>query len=620
MAGFFKFANVSSASGKRSNDIDLDSNTITSLDFYRNQPVFFRHVDENDSFSFDLSAFTRLSPQFKPLLGQARVVTRVFFIPYYQVMPGCNDFFTQTPYTAVNGSVFTIRECPYVTDEEILQWFKPLEGSLAAYSLSTPVTSGTTYDFHTYFDTGQEGFYKFTRLGRYFSDILVGLGYKVYFQHQSYDSSLLSTHRNVLPLLSWCKMFYDWFSNPNYEVWNSVKYLFDLKPTSSAGVHVPENDLKIFIRESFDVQYNQDYLTAAWDHPYGPNSLGALNTQMNPNIRMTDLEAHTNTSAPSASRNAISDVVFDQNGTPVLQGRYGSSSMSNTNVWPVAVSQYILDGLKAVTDFVTRRHIVGNRTIDNFLAMFGVKNPYEDMMRSELLHTFEYPIQFGEVNATTDAPGQPLGDQAGKAVGYTKGNKFTFKSRRQRGIIIGVSYIIPESGFVDGIHRYNSCTTPLQFYSGDFDSLGVDAVRLDEVCVSPLADSGFIASPDAVWGYLPRYAWSKVGSNLDILNGDFYHGSTRELYDRWHLFNNMTTLKLQYYQHTESFQRGETFASQYHRIFADSNDNYDHFQNIYTIRCHMYTDKKSLWDSFDFHDEGEKKHVEVRVNGSNIND
>lgn len=635
MASFVKYSDVTTSVNKQVHREPFDSQTITSVDFYKPSISLYRHLWPNETFEFDISSFTRLSPLYKPLFGRCKAVHRAFYVPFYQVMKGFEEFYSQAPY---NSNIFAciLTSVPHFNDGQLVQWF-------IQDTMSTLLDEGPNMpkpDFFTFYKDGtsvSSGYFRFTELGRYVHSLLVSLGYKVNWQRTSdVGHSPNYQDRNALPLLCYAKIFLDWFFNPNYPEIVQYYDIFDIEPTADGGTAVDFNiarfsvewsHLQRVISLSHTIQVDANYLTFAWDSPLGPNSSQQYN-QQNLSIVINDQSIHdlNGYNSGATTRYGRAKVVTDAGGEPILVGNNGSSSdaITSKTIYPAAFSQFIDQALHDATDYVHRKHLSGNRVIDQWLSLFGQAPTFSDVMRCKQISHFEYDIQFGEVNATTESTDQPLGDYAGKAVGYSKNNRFSCSSGpKEAGMVIGVTYIVPEISFVDGINRFNSTLHPLDFYQGDFDNLGCQAIRMDEVCMTPRVDSGLLPEgyqPDSIFGYLPRYANYKCSTCYDILGGDFYNNSTRDYYNRWHLMVDLTTLWENFPKHGQSWQEGYTFSRQFGRIFADSNQNFDHFNQVINVGCSKITPMKPLWDTYEFTDDDKRRHVNMRVNGSNIND
>lgn len=622
MPGFLKTATVSTAVHKNHNKFDKSSNTITTQNFFTLKPVFYTRMKTDDSLNIDASMFCRLMPQVKPIMGSGRIVNRAFFVPWRCVFDGFDDFIAQTPYHASDGTVMMLKSVPYFTMWDLQQVL--IGFSTFVENVNDPSELSEPYDFVTFnYTTGSFDSYIFQELGKYAYDIVVSLGYKVEFCTEFKTDQYFKDYKlSALNLLAYAKIWVDWYRNAAYDGSDVILSLFKKDPVVT-GYEYDTLELRNIFYYTHQVMYDSDYFTSQWDQPEGPN-----NIRWNPNLRIDDISSHRNFSGV-ASQNAYSRAVLgtdSNNGTPILNGFSGSTLTPVTpSAAPLALSQYIVDALKRATDFVHRRQMVGNRLIDNFLALFGVENSFEKIDRSVVVGHFDVPIRFGEVMATTDnaSVGQPLGDFAGKAVGFMdKPTHMSFESRDKHGIFMILSYIEPKIGYVDGIDRNNLDLAPLDFYQGDFDHLGVQATFQSELYADGTKYAGWqeTSSYDGIFGYMPRYAHMKVGR--DILSGDFYRPLYKQSMEVWHMnrmfdkFVEMAEIPI----HDYNFTVGD--RDQFNRIFSiqDSGEVADNFMSVFHFDVSLYSTMSKLWDNYEFENEEQHRQVVQRINGSAISD
>lgn len=625
MPGFLKTATVSTAVHKNHNKFDKSSNTITTQNFFTLKPVFYSRMIPNDSINIDASMFCRLMPQVKPIMGSGRIVNRAFFVPWRIVFSGFDDLVNQTPYHAADGSVKMLKSVPFFTMYTLQELFISGGFSILVDEQDDPRNFTDPFDFYTFIsDSNTYRSFIFTELGRYSYDLLVNLGYKVSFRSEYRSLDYWKDLKlSALNLLAYAKIWVDWYRNAAYDGSDVILSLFKKDPVVTGYEYTVLELISIF-NYTRQVLYDSDYFTAQWDQPEGPNSL-----RWNPNLRIDDITSHRNFSGV-ASQNSYSRAVVgtdSNNGTPILNGYSGSTPTPATpSAAPLALSQYIVDALKRATDYVHRRQMVGNRLIDNFLALFGVENSFEKIDRSIVVGHWDVPIRFGEVMATTDnaSVGQPLGDYAGKAVGFMeKPYHMNFENHDKHGILMVLSYIEPKIGYVDGIDRNNLDLAPLDFYQGDFDHLGVQATYCGELFFDGTKDLDWqeIASYDSIFGYMPRYAHMKVGH--DILSGDFYRPLYKESMKVWHMnrmFDKSVSVEGDIPIHSYNFTVGD--AQQFNRIFAiqDSGEISDNFMSVFHFDVSQYSTMSKLWDNYEFDNEEQHRQVVQRINGSAISD
>lgn len=493
-------------------------------------------------------------------------------------------------------------------------------------NVNDPSELSQPFDFVDFDSTlGSYNSYIFTEIGRYTYDILISLGYKVVFRSSDMSTDYYSGLRlSALNLLAYAKIWVDWYRNAAYDGSDVILSLFKKDPVVT-GYEYSDLELTDLFYYTHQVMFDSDYFTAQWDKPEGPNEL-----RWNPNFNIRDISVHQNLyNGSTNTRFSQSSVVYDNlSGTPIVNAESGqtASALSTKQASTLSLSQYIVDALKRATDYVHRRQMVGNRLIDNFLALFGVENSFEKIDRSIVVGHWDVPIRFGEVMATTDnaSVGQPLGDYAGKAVGFMdKPYHMNFENHDKHGIFMVLSYIEPKIGYVDGIDRNNLDLAPLDFYQGDFDHLGVQATYLCELYsdgtkLLAWQDAG---KYDNIFGYMPRYAHMKVGH--DILSGDFYRPLYKESMKVWHMyrmFDEVVAADEDVPYHDYNFTVGD--RSQFNRIFAiqDSGEVADNFMSVFHFDVSQYSTMSKLWDNYEFENEEQHRQVVQRINGSSISD
>lgn len=624
MPGFLKTATVSTSVHKNHNKFDKSSNTITTQNFFTLKPVFYSRMIPNDSINIDASMFCRLMPQVKPIMGSGRIVNRAFFVPWRTVFSGFDDMVDQTPYHAADGSVKMLKSAPFFTMYTLQELFISRLSTFVE-NVADPSEATDPYDFITFNSTlGSYETYLFNDLGKFAYDILISLGYKVAFRSEYMTlDDWRNLHLSALNLLAFAKIWVDWYRNAAYDGSDVILSLFKKDPVVT-GYEYSVIELFDLFYNTHHVMFDSDYFTAQWDEPSGPNNL-----RWNPNLTIPDISVHENVLYAGSTKYGMSTVFTDPyNGTPVVNSAQGSSvsNLSSKSAGALSLSQYVVDSLKRATDYIHRRQMVGNRLIDNFLALFGVENSFEKIDRSIVVGHWDVPIRFGEVLATTDnaSVGQPLGDYAGKAVGFMeKPYHMNFENHDKYGIFMVLSYIEPKIGYVDGIDRNNLDLAPLDFYQGDFDHLGVQATYKAELFFDGTRDTSWqeTASYDHIFGYMPRYAHMKIGH--DILSGDFYRPLYKDSMKVWHMnrmFDKYIYSEGNIPDHDYNFTVGD--REQFNRIFAiqDAGELSDNFMSVFHFDVSQYSTMSKLWDNYEFENSDQHRQVVQRINGSSISD
>ena len=585
--------------------LDLSHPHITTTNFMDLQPICYRHMIPSEKVVCSASAFARLAPMAVPTYGRCRLNMRAFFVPFRTVMPNFTDFIVDTVSQQFNkldtASTGIVTSTPLISNNGLVAFFTNQRNS--------SVSTAASYDFSLYNSgTSTTTYYKFTAAGRRAYKILRSLGYGVV-----WEQAVTSVNYSALALLAYLRVYVDWYSLSAYMDTQSYQvFLSWFKYHDPTQPLILDYQALITVFDYLErVCYDGDYFTSAWDNPVSPNN-GLFSNFLIPDITVTG----------NNNGNYRSWVWNDSNSnsysTPIVSGNTSGTSPAHSH--PVyQFSQYADDALKALTDYMKRHQLTGARTIDRYLADFGINLPADKLQRSTYLGMSSMDIQVGDVMSNADTAGandpSNLGDYAGQ--GFIKGGKTFEYQASEFGLFVICASILPMGSIVQGYDRNNLHTTKDQFFNPDFDCLGVQAITKGEVYLSKNGQFGGQADYDGVFGYTPRYAEYKVGRAQ--LTGDISLDSVLAGGSSWHLFRmfndafftNITNLK-----HDIGFCLGRD-ADQYSRIFNSTDSSYDKFYVIYDFQMTAQSPCKSLFDTYEFEDESRK--VTLDANGVKMN-
>ena len=181
--------------------------------------------------------------------------------------------------------------------------------------------------------------------------------------------------------------------------------------------------------------------------------------------------------------------------------------------------------------------------------------------------------------------------------------------------------------YFQGILKENSdgIGGPFDFFSSDFDCIGYQAVKANEL-VSDLqfqnyAGNSQIGTDLGNWGVLPRYSHLKVGFNRCM--GDISLPSTQDVmlpytFDRLTKVvesGNNADFKAVYapVNDAESFRKiqGAAGYGDYNRIFQYVNGDFDHFICQFVFDCDTEAPMRSMRESFDTFSDSDNSAFEV---------
>ena len=386
--------------------LDLSCDHITTANFMQFNVAWCKELVPKEKISVNMETFTRLQPMPVPTFGRARINNRAFFVPFRTVFPGWNDFITDTKHTLSNGTS-AIVGCPTIDSREIARFFRISYAFISGHiDISQMVNDYEAADLTIITDNGgdytdpEKEYRKLLSGGRYAKKVLESLGYKIipYDLEQARDLGYADTvvKYSALPILCLAKVYCDWFypsAYANDATFSKVDALF--KKDDIQRLELTAMDLYDIFDLIYRVNYDSDYFVSAWDNPVNPND-GAFSSLTFSDPGVTGPYVATG-NGPSGDE-------------PLLLGA------------PSGISQWALDALKSLTDYMKRHQLVGARALDRYLARFGVGLTPEKLRRSVYIGTSTADIQFGDVMSTADTDGASLGNYAGKGLGYGQGN------------------------------------------------------------------------------------------------------------------------------------------------------------------------------------------------------
>lgn len=576
-----------------SSHLDLSCDHVTTMNFGEMQPVHYRHMIKGEHINLSGTGVVRPFPMAAPTFGRMRCNVNHFFVPFRTIFPQWDSFYNDTIGVNMSDSSL-IDSAPIIRNGDIVTFFT---GTIGVYAVQlSNWQTGDPYDF----STGAVK-YRFTSLGKFYFKILTSLGYTIVWDAKDY------TLYSALPLLAYCRIYFDWYANQNYLDSSgviSVRKLFAYNdPTTPLLLSGTQLGLLLDIIRH--VQYDQDYFVGAWDNPFAPNG-GQYS-----GISFADVVRFTSNNTPGGFIELNDNPSDPEHGTPYMsdqvQGYLGS--------------QYLHDALKVITDYSKRHQLAGASNINRVLAQygFGVKNMQVD--RSIHIGGTTIDIETGAVfsTANTAAANQPstLGDFAGRGLAEGK-SAFDFKAD-EMGIQLSIASILPSGGLFQGMDENNMHIQKLQFFTPEFDGLGVQVIRKREVYTSKNASFNALAADyDKAFGFTGRYGEYKRPRSW--VSGDFRVPTRWDGADAWHLMREFDDASfngsVNNVVHSLSFTRYND-ANQYRRIFTYTAGDNDPFYAEFHWVVSSFAPCHGLFETYEF-EKGSNKKVSVE-NGAILN-
>lgn len=579
-----------------STPMDLSYDVYTTTDFFRMKPIMVREMVPKDKFTVDVESFVRLSPLAVPTFGRMKLHFKAFFVPCRTIMQGFNEFKARTPFSTDNGKVMLFKVVT-VANNTLANWFK---------TNSTVAGNGQKPDFLMFqSSTSAPTGFVFSEKARIFYDICLSCKMEINFA----DNDV--TPLSAMKLLSFYKAYLDFYFPTAFVEDERISSLF-----MSTGSTLSAQDLDLLADNLFAC-YETDYFTSVWQNPVGPN----VTTGFEDNISLPDATFINENGQTSAYVNRIDSLGNFFSGTPYISA--SRSTSGNPTVQLTNLTQYALNALRSLTNYMQRNRISGYRPLERFLTRYGVRLSDAETNRSTFIGASDVDVQISDVTSTADTEGAALGDYAGKGVGYGGSKKFHYETD-EFGYFIVIMTLIPHTGYFQGRCRELQHISPLDFFTPEFDNLGVQAVRNDELFSCFTNESQYDNSqstggrPDGIFGYAPRYSEYKYST--DLVTGDFRLNSRNTGLDSYHLLRDFgkdmvndagEVLNLEFNQ---AFVTGTN--AEFDRVFSNTLSTFDHFTMICHVQFTAIRPMQSIVDSIPL-DGG--RDVTIGYNGTQFN-
>lgn len=593
MSKFFTKVEVPQAV-QGSTKIKLANQHITTNEFMRFSVGTFMPVIPKTRFSLSSRTFVRMNPLAHPVYGTATVKKKLFFVPFRTIYPAWNDFIENAVHN-YNDQSAIVSHVPEIKMGDLISLFM-------TENYSTPTTNNS-YDFTDYLGAKRN----FMPLGKFAYHILTSLGYKVDFTNPvAHVTSGVNYSVSGLKLLCLARIYCDYYYNVMYT--NHVNYQKVMRiftDNSTNSLRITQEQLGNIFAMLHYTFYQDDYFTTAFDNPVGP-----VNHHEGIGIVIKDI---TNSNVNNTK------VVVGSNNTPHTTGNQGGTQSSNV----YNLTEYINNALKKLTNYFRRNAFVGGRASARHLAEFGIQLNDEQNNRSVYVDGYDFDIMFSDIMSNADTSGASLGAYAGKGIGQGEKANMTYFNN-EFGYYMEIYHITPRVGYYQGMTKDTFQMNLFDFYHGDMDNLGMDAVRQAELTIpmkNPITinDQRTFKWSDLtqkVFGFQPRYL-GEYKNKHDCLSGDFLLGSINAGMDAWHMMRVVNTF--QYIDvgnteeidivHSYDFTRSRN-PEQWSRIFATNKiDNFIiNHQYWYEITAPM----KSAYDMLDFEDYNKRITMDLQ--------
>lgn len=506
--------NVNSSGIKEKNTFDLSSFHALTMDFGRSVPTQIIECVQGDDFDIDINSFFRMSPLVVPTFGNARFITRAFFVPNRVIEPAWENFIAESSDTSVTRTLLSF------TNSDFVAYFCGLSAdNIPAIGESNGLTTRVANDVSAcdialdYRPSGHlhvDAKFNFTDRGRWLYQVLKALGYSINWVYAVDANGDDRTPFDMLPLRAFARCFYDYIYPSAWVTQQGFGWLFT-NPTLHSDV---KSHLDAIANLMY-CPYPQDHYTSAWQ-------------TINSVVRNS--EVYT-------SLNILGQSVKDESGlrVEVTDDHTSVRQIDGTQTQTMSANMQRL--LQTISDTITRYNIFGSRFTERVKSIFGFETKENRVSQSMFLKSFVTDTSIQDVTNMTASDSAMLGEQAGK--GFTQGNGNLHFECSEYGYLIFITQLIPVTGYYQGRAHWTLARAPFEYYNGAYDNKFLAPIRNDELFADyQFKDARFADSiqyglqPNGVFGFAPYYLHYKHGR--DIVSGDFNLGSRNTGLESYH--------------------------------------------------------------------------------------
>lgn len=556
--------------------------TLTTHRFFDVFPVYSQRFFKGEKTDFKIDLFGRTNPFVQAAMMTGRYTIRKYFVPTRLVMRSWYDFDQRVQHTFSDGSFGDVRFERYVTQWELSNSFfgdpeLMTQTDLNANDIAVNMTDNPSDLLG----------YSFTPLGRKVWRILRSLGICATFTYSDEDRI------SVLPVLCWMKLYIDWIYPAQYA--NDGDYCdinMLLQEDTPESIHVNSNFMIRYLKKCISTYYDQSIFDFAWDNPVSPNNY------QHPSILLSDI---TQTAGGSY---VISDNETNR-GTPTA---FVDSDEDN------GISQYLLDGLQSINNYLKRHQLAGNRVAERFYSERGQKLADAVLGRSLYLGENNLSLRVGDVENNmqgSGASGDNLGELAGKGTISNGDMTISVKDEfSEDGYLIITLCAVPDCPPILYNHPEIYNIEPLDHYHGAFDKLGVEAIKQKSVFTSWNGGVNNM-SLSGVYGFLNRY-YSECFKPARLL-GDFVISTVQASLAPYHGFRLLRDYQAYggNIRHSKAFIDTSFDGDQFQRFFYSAKQD-----NLITLLWFTGKDikfKLPLGDSYDWDDDADNQKVQLSL-------
>ncbi len=312
---------------------------------------------------------------------------------------------------------------------------------------------------------------------------------------------------NLLPLLTYQKIYYDFFSNNQWEKHLAYAYNVDYwNGTSPLSLSAEMFELRY-------ANYPKDYFLGVLpSSQYG--NVAVLPSTFSPSLGSNNVVAYSSSNTTGISNPAGTNTVQTNNNTGA--GVRGLLINSDLSVLSIRATEY-LQRWKEVVQFASKDYS------DQMQAQFGIKAPEYMGNHCHYIGGWSEVININEVVNTNLDSADSQASIAGKGVSSSSGHQLTYDCGAEHCVIMAIYHAVPLLDWsITGQSPQLLTTSITDFPQPAFDQLGMQPVP------AATLTNDYSRPPVGNLGYNLRYWQWK--SNIDRTCGGFMRDA---LYKSW---------------------------------------------------------------------------------------
>lgn len=479
---------------------DLSHQHLTTIDFFRLQPIGCMECIAGDKVSFDVRSLIEAAPLASKVYGSCHLDIHSFFVPFRLLWSDWNNFY----YGDGSSDTFSL-PCYNSSSATLNAIFNPNASSVPPSS---------------------DPIYKLRR------SVFGGLGYPTYSLAYSGYERMLS----LMPARAYQLIWWDWFRDSvNIPESNKASYIYTVGGDRSAS-----NEIIPVFTPRFRT-FRKDYITTL------------LTSQS------AAVEGDSSTVDSELIRSS-NDGVTGTVGYPVYAGSDKSFAAGSAQT-ALSTSSHVLSSLRipalraaaGLQRFLERLGVSGTRPLERIKSTFGIQPDPERLDMSEFIGYKSIPIGIdGLTNTGSSVPlsdsyynnafipsystgdNVPYGTQSGRSSAAGQSDTWHYNAT-EHGYIITLASVIPDyinGSVVDPLFTRGlgpATQGPIDFYQPDLDGTGYRPVTLGQLVAPYGKITGWETDVDfdAVVGYQP-YA-EDYRFIFDKISGDFNESTSKQI-------------------------------------------------------------------------------------------